>query len=150
MKVVNPKTKKSTQTGFTLIEVLIATVILFSSIAMVSMVYRGAFLSSEKANAHIMINGVLPAVLSTIQADIKELGATGQTSITQKAKIWDVDYNWQATIVQSKKAPKKLDIDSGKFIHSKKEYQLWQVNLTFSYKTTQKQYQFSELSWRLY
>lgn len=144
MKGANLKVK---QAGFTLIEVLIATVILFSSIAMVSLVYRGAFLSSEKANAHIVINGVLPAVLSTIQADLKELAATGQISITQKSKIWNVDYSWQANVVNSKKAPEKLDIDSGKLVSSKNEYQLWQVDLTLSFKSIQKQYQFSEFSW---
>ena len=71
---------KKTQAGFTLIEILVASVILFASLAVVSMIYRGAYLSSEKATQHVNISKVLPAVLSTIEYEIQQHSLTSSAS----------------------------------------------------------------------
>ncbi|WP_158089094.1 type II secretion system protein [Cognaticolwellia mytili] len=133
--------------GFTLIEVLVASVILFSSIALVSMVYRGAFLSSEKANSHIVIAGVLPSVLANIRTSIRQQGNSNSTQISEKNTTWDVNYQWQAELVSNKGAPKKLDPVTHQLTTQPLKYKLWQVNLTLSYKNLTQQHQFNELSW---
>lgn len=133
--------------GFTLIEVLVASVILFASIAMVSMVYRGAFLSSEKANSHIVISGVLPSVLSTIKNTIRQQGNLSNTQLSAKNATWDVDYQWQAQLIANKGAPQKLDPFTHQLTIQPLKYKLWKVTLTLTYKNLTKQYQFNELSW---
>jgi len=133
--------------GFTLIEVLVASVILFSVIATVSMVYRGAFMSSEKANQHIKISGVLPIVLANIRNDIRELGSSLEPQISQKGNAWEVSYIWQATLEQHNSAPTKLDVDSGDYVTPPPKYKLWLVDLQLQLQTTTKQYQFYEMSW---
>jgi prepilin-type N-terminal cleavage/methylation domain-containing protein len=136
-----------TAQGFTLIEVLVAAVILFSSIAMVSMVFRGAFISSEKANNHMVISGVLPAVLATLRQDIRQQGNLTLTQLTNNGAMWDVDYQWQAALLSYESAPEKFDPQSGKLVTLAPKYKLWEVQLTLKYKSLLKHYQFNELSW---
>lgn len=135
------------QLGFTLIEVLVAALILFSTIATVSMIYRGAFISSEKSNAYININGVLPSILATIRDEIRQQGNARSEQITNSTTTWQVKYHWQADLVSHKSAPVKIDVDTGNLITPPEKYKLWQVMLTLEYNGLKKHYQFRELSW---
>jgi len=142
-----PSLKNNKVTGFTLIEVLVASVILFASIATVSMIYRGAFISSEKANNHMVISGVLPATLANMRADIREQGNSNKTQLSDSGNTWSVDYKWTAKLISHKSAPKRFDTSTGEFVTPKKKYKLWQVELVFEYKGLMKNYQLRELSW---
>ena len=135
------------QKGFTLIEVMVAAVILFSVIASVSMIYRGAFISSEKANNHVEIAGVLPSILASLRYDIRQQGNSASTELSQQGSTWNVNYHWQAKLIDFKSAPEKFDVDTGKFITPPKKYKLWQVVLTLESNGLKKQYQLKELSW---
>jgi len=136
---------KQQMSGFTLVEVLVASVILFSVIATVSMVYRGAFLSSEKANNHISISGVLPSVLANIRTDIRD-NSLGN-SLSGKNEAWGVNYQWQASVIEQKYPPKKFDEFTHQISKAKIYYKLWQVSLTLEYNGLTKQHVFKELSW---
>lgn len=133
--------------GFTLIEVLVASVILFASIAMVSLIYRGAFLSSERAEKHITSAGVIPLILSTIRENIRENGHTQEDQLSSESYAWEVRYRWKAEVVDLKSAPIRLDVDTGDYVTPPMKYRLWKVELTTIYKTTKRYYQFHELSW---
>ena len=133
--------------GFTLIEVMVAAVILFSVIATVSMVYRGAFLSSEKANKHTNLASVLPAVLATIQEEVQVRSRTSVTEINQDSSAWQVNYQWSAKLLKFKAAPEKLDVDSGDFIKPPLKYKLWEVSLVLELNGLSKQYTYNELGW---
>ncbi len=136
---------KKNMSGFTLVEVLVASVILFSVIATVSMVYRGAFLSSEKANNHINISGVLPSVLANIRTGIRDNSL--ENSLTGKSEAWGVNYQWQARVIEQKYPPKKYDAFTQQLTKAKIYYKLWQVNLILEYNGLTKQHVFKELSW---
>lgn len=136
---------KQQMLGFTLVEVLVASVILFSVIATVSMVYRGAFLSSEKANNHISISGVLPSVLANIRTDIRDNSL--ENSLSGKSEAWGVNYQWQASVIEQKYPPKKFDAFTQKLSEAKIYYKLWQVSLKLGYNGLTKEHVFKELSW---
>ena len=146
MKVNKIKLPSSNQ-GFTLIEILVASVILFSAIAMVSLVYRGAFLSSEKANNHITITGVLPSVLSTIKQSIRNKGNSTANQLSDKNSTWGVDYHWNANLIENKSAPRKLDPFTQQLDNPPLKYKLWLVHLTLVTNGLTKEYNFNELSW---
>jgi len=137
----------SKSTGFTLIEVMVASVILIASIAAMSMIYRGAFISSEKADGHINITGVLPSVLATVRNEIRIQGNSAKIQLGNQSLACDVNYQWQANLLEFKSAQKRFDPDTGKYFTPHKKYKLWQVNLTLERKGISKQYQFNELSW---
>ncbi|MGL1957062.1 MAG: prepilin-type N-terminal cleavage/methylation domain-containing protein [Colwellia sp.] len=138
---------KHNNTGFTLIEVMVAAVILFSVIATVSMVYRGAFLSSEKADEHINVAAVIPSVLATIQTEIRNKENEQKNLLTGKKSAWQINYQWHAKLLEQKSPSKKYDAFTNKLASAPIKYKLWQVQLTLEYKGYTKQYQFKELSW---
>jgi len=144
-KQLAPFNRKNT--GFTLIEVMVASVILFSVIATVSMIYRGAFLSSEKANSHITITGVLPSVLANVQQNIREQSNSSLTELSNQGDAWQVNYQWQAKLIEHKSAPVKLDVDTGDYITPPLKYKLWQVALTLELNGLEKKYNYNELGW---
>jgi len=133
--------------GFTLIEVMVAAVILFSVIASVSMIYRGAFISSQKANNNIEISGVLPSILATLRFDIRQQGNSSLTELNKQGNVWGINYQWQAQLIAFKSAPEKFDVDRGEFITPPKKYKLWQVTLILKKNGLTKQYTLKELSW---
>jgi prepilin-type N-terminal cleavage/methylation domain-containing protein len=133
--------------GFTLLEVMIATVILFSVIASVSLIYRGAFISSEKANKNIEIATVIPAIISQIQSDIRSQSNQEVSKLKGNGKIWNIQYTWQASLLEYKSAPEKFDVDLGKFITPPLKYKLWSVQLELSHNGVNKYFQFKEMSW---
>jgi len=135
--------------GFTLIEVLVASVILFSVIATVSMVYRGAFISSEQANKQVNIIKVLPSVLATIKQQVQQQSnLSNDTELQYNSQALNVVYSWKATLIQSKSAPAQFEMESGKVITGTKKYKLWLVKLTLLSKGLTKEYEFNEMSWK--
>jgi type II secretory pathway component PulJ len=148
MNKIRLVTPRKSELGFTLIEILVASVILFASLALISMIYRGAYLSSEKATRHVNISKVIPAVLSTIEYEIQQHSLTSSaTKIMQESRAWDVHYKWQASIIESKAAPSRYDVDEGKFTTEPEKYKLWLVNLTLTSQGLTKEYSFKEVSW---
>jgi len=141
------KSRIRVNSGFTLIEVMVAAVILFSVIATVSMVYRGAFLSSEKANKHINLTGVLPAVLASIKQELQDVSRSSETEVSRSTNAWQVKYQWSAKLLKLKSAPEKLDVDTGNFVKPPLKYKLWRVELTLERDGLVKQYSYNELGW---
>jgi type II secretory pathway component PulJ len=133
--------------GFTLIEVLVAGVILFASIAVVTNIYRGSFIASQKANNHVYISGVLPSILAVIKRDIRAQGNNSQTELNGKNKAFEVDYQWSATLAKFKAAPERFDVDSGNIEQQNKKYKLWLVELDIQRNGIHRNYTFNELSW---
>lgn len=142
-KIQNLKNTK----GFTLVEVLVASVILFSAIAVVSMIFRGAFIGSEKADNHINLSAVMPAVLASIKDEIQLQGNTSDTKLNGQAQAWDVSYHWQASLLKVKPAQPEFDIDTRSMTNPPDRFKLWQVSLELERNGIIKNYKFNELSW---
>ena len=147
MTILRKNGRRQHVQGFTLIEILVASVILFSSIATVSMVYRGAFLSSERANKHVNVTAVLPAILAIIKNEIQIQSNSTEVTLNNKSSAWAVNYHWQASLLAFKTAPPLFDVDSGKMSTPPKKYKLWLVNLTLESNGLTKRFQFNEYSW---
>tara|TARA_R110002167_G_scaffold366448_1_gene597401 strand:- start:23487 stop:23936 length:450 start_codon:yes stop_codon:yes gene_type:complete len=135
------------QQGFTLIEVLVAAVILFTSIALVSNVYRGAFLSSDKADKHLVINSVLPAILATVRDDIRTQSYLADSVIKRNSNMWGINYKWEANLIDFKSAPERFDVDFGYLVTPPKKYKLWHVTLIISKGNSFKTFNYNELGW---
>ena len=132
--------------GFTLIELLVAAVILFSVVASVSLVYRGAFIASQKASNHVQLVTVVAPLLGLIQNEIRSSKNTSQVS--GEGQAWQVSYQWQASAVQNKKViDKSMSIQFGEASASSQLYTLWQGELTIELNGVIQQYQFNEVSW---
>ena len=131
--------------GFTLIEILVASVILFMSISALTYIYRTAIISSLKSSKNVELNSVVTLIINDIQSQIR---ANPKLLSNQgKGKIRQVDYKWQSTLI--KKAPAVDVLFSLSTNETKPEdrYYLWQVDLVLSYGNLSKDYRYQEISW---
>ena len=145
MRVVNQH-KYTNVRGFTLLEVLVATVILFSAIAVVSLVYRGAMLSSHKAKSHMLLDSKVPVILTLIQEKIRN-SSSGEEQLSGTNNVWGVSYQWQATVESYRPPQPVFSPESGTFEHFPAKFKLWQVNLEVQYEQLVKEFSYKELSW---
>ena len=136
---------KKNQGGFTLIEILIAGIILFSVISIVSTIYRGAVLSSSKASQHIELSTSVPLLLDTIRFNIRQ--ASKETIIAQEGIIDGVVFKWEAVIIKQGSAPKRLDSEDGEVIEFSLRFNLWKVELHLEKDGRTADYEFEELNW---
>ncbi|WP_448546872.1 PulJ/GspJ family protein [Thalassotalea fusca] len=141
------KRRYSYEQGFTLIEVLVAAVILFAAITTVSLIYRGAFTSSEKAESHVAISGSIPAIMAQIKVDIRKAAMQSVTESQYEGQSWNVNYHWKATVKEERDAIDRLDADSGEYEKSHYRFQLWEVSLEVTHKSTVEHYTFEQLAW---
>lgn len=132
--------------GFTLLEILVATVILFSAIAVVSLVYRGAMLSSNKAKSHILLDSKVPVILTLIQEKIRN-SSSGEEQLSGMNKAWGVSYQWQATVESHRPPQPVFSPELGTFEQFSAKYKLWQVNVEVQYEQLVKEFSYKELSW---
>lgn len=137
----------NSQSGFTLIEVLVASVILFSSIAIVGVVYKGVLVSTVKAENHMHLASVVSTAIDKIERKLKTVGNSEQKEQSGTFMLLGVTANWHGLIEQSTPPPDIFDPDSGKTVQSEKQYNLWHVELTLKYKGTSQLYNFKGLNW---
>jgi type II secretory pathway pseudopilin PulG len=136
---------KSSQ-GFTLLEILVASTILFSSIAVVSLIFKTSYVASEKATLNVEQAGVIKALLTSIQLTIREDANQSINSLTGNGVIWGVPYQWQAELIANKAPPNKFDADTGNVESYSARYKLWNVALTTG-KNNKRKFEYNELSW---
>lgn len=82
--------------GFTLVEVLVAAVIMFSALAIGSLAYRTAIRSMERVTAHVLIADALPAVMAQIKIKVMDQIDQGAGSYN---KI--ISYKWRRKEIKS-------------------------------------------------
>jgi Tfp pilus assembly protein PilV len=129
--------------GFTLIEVLIASVLLFSSLALVSLLYKGALIASEKSTQHLVLAGVVPTILENIRFSIRAKGTTPAIELSGQDSVWGVNYSWQAKQIDIK--PPILIFNPPTQITNK--YKFWEVNMVVKFGAIDRTYGFKEVSW---
>ncbi|PHI38626.1 hypothetical protein CBQ28_03665 [Pseudoalteromonas sp. GCY] len=133
--------------GFTLVEVLVASVILFSTITAVTLIYRGALLSSTKATQSVRITGVLPVATEQIGYMIRRQTSGEVTDLSGRNVFWGVQVEWTANRTDYRSAPSIFNFDTGRDEEQPKKYFLWHVSARFSLENYQRDYEFTEISW---
>jgi prepilin-type N-terminal cleavage/methylation domain-containing protein len=133
--------------GFTLIELLVATIILFTAMAAVSLIYRGAFIATEKASNHVNIVANIPALLSQIKQQVQSASAQ-KNQLNGQGRAWQSSYTWQASVQKTKiVVDATSSLEFGEQMAAKKQFKLWQVVLTINSNGIVKEYTFNEMSW---
>jgi prepilin-type N-terminal cleavage/methylation domain-containing protein len=130
--------------GLTLIEVLVASVILFGALVVATQAYSGALLSDRKSQELLFLLGPTPLVVNAIQGDIR---VSPTESVSGSGQILDVSYEYVAKSVFFKPPPPRLDPDSGAFADYPSRYRLYDVTLTLTYKSQRRMFKYQELAW---
>jgi type II secretory pathway pseudopilin PulG len=131
--------------GFTLIEVLVAGVILIISLSTMTLVYRGAVLSSGKATDNIDFSASIGLIFTTIEQEIRGKNVT--SSAKGSGSLDGITYRWQSQLLESRGAADRLNPDSGDWEVQPERYYLWNVELIVEKKGKQRVYNFKEISW---
>lgn len=129
--------------GFTLLEVMVAGIILFAAISTVSMIYRNTINSQQLSIKHLKIASVVPFLLDEVRDEIRNK-TTLQSSLAGEGSNFGVEFFWQAEQIMSKK-PLANELAADEVLPQ--NYILWQVKLKVQYETYTKEYQFREFSW---
>ena len=83
--------------GFTLIEVLIAAVILFSALAITAELYAASSLSASKASNRANFYQVSPIAINAIKVEIRHMSENRSLSeFSNEVTISGIRYQWQA------------------------------------------------------
>ncbi|MCU7975903.1 prepilin-type N-terminal cleavage/methylation domain-containing protein [Shewanella sp. SW36] len=137
--------KTNRQTGFTLIEVLIAATILFAVIGVVSQTYRSAIISSEKATRSVALLGITPLLLDTIQFRLKQ--ADVDKVITDEGVIDGFQFDWTAKVIKAASPPARFSPEEGEVVTFDNKFFLWKVVLTIKQEDYSQTFEFENLAW---
>ena len=129
------------QRGFTLLEVLIAGFILFLVLSSMTLVYRGALISSGKAEKVLVIASAVPSIRVLITESFRQ---SSFAEAHERAGLFgDLEYQWTANLAQIGRPTDIIQRDVG----GELRYFLWDVELTVRYRDAVRNYHFREVSW---
>lgn len=136
--------KHTNKQGFTLIEVLVAAFILFIVISAVTMVYRGALLSSFKAEKSLSQISYVSSITDEIRFVIKH---SGLSSLKGDGVLGATSYNWVAHIVRENTPPPLVDQETNATVKAANSFKLWKISLQVNTGNVSREYSFYEVSW---
>lgn len=137
--------KKINSQGFTLIEVLIASIILFMFIVMASQAFSQSALTSRKAERAIKAAGIVPLLIDNIKSQIS--AEKSVADVSGRGQLEEVTYQWKASLVERKPPVPGFDPLHEEFRSYQEKYNLWQVDLTTTVGDYQRHWIYEEISW---
>ncbi len=132
---------RGNQRGFTLLEVLLAGFILFLVLTSMTLVYRGALLSSAKAEASLVMTAAVPSIRILITESIRQSSHISDHG--GSGSFGNLDYQWVATLAYEGQPSIIAQEDA----RTKFRYYLWDIDINLSQGNARRNYQFREISW---
>lgn len=140
---------RQTQRGFTLVEVLIAAVIMFTVLATATLSFRAALTASERATRTTELLAPLPWITSTIRDDLRDRVLEMPTpEYSGDGALFGVDYRFRAELVSFAPPPSRFDPDVADFIDYAPRFGLYDVELTLEQEGETSSFIYQELAWR--
>ena len=138
----------SKQDGFTLIEVLIAAVIMFTVLATATLSLRGALIASERATRTTELLAPLPWITSTIRESLREKASANLTSEhSGEGALFDVNFRFRAVNVRSGAPPPRFDPDAADFVDYAPRFGLFDIELELEKDGATRRFIYQELAW---
>jgi Tfp pilus assembly protein PilV len=140
--IVNPR--RSAERGLTLVETLIAAVILFAAIAFAADSYRGSMSSSLKAADKAELLAPLPLVMAQIGRDLR---AKASEPVSGAGLVLGVSYTYEASVIEQRAPPDRFNIDFDVIEEYKPRFFLYRVRLQLRYRGSVESFTYQELAW---
>lgn len=134
---------KTHQAGFTLVETLVAAVILFAVLTSASLAFQSAIISSAKAETRVRMLAVVPRVRNEVTQQMR-VG----NRVSGNGVMGAVQYEWSAVLSTSGSA---LNIDATDAMSGsapeERVFNLWRVTMSLELSGSQREFAFTELTW---
>lgn len=130
-------------TGFSLIEVLVASTILFTVITVSTATFRTNAISENSAAANVLLSTVALELRPLISTEVKSLAPGNQEGTGQHG---EVEYKWNSTIIAS--SPIVDPLGDYATTADKRAVFLAEIRLQIAKGTKKKDYTFTELLWQ--
>ena len=131
--------------GFTLIEVLVASIILFIFVAMAAQIFRQSAVSSLKAERAVKVAAVVPLVVENIRGKIMD--AKDLSVVKGQGQLQEVSYIWRADLAQRLPPIEGFDPRTEEFRTFDDKYNLWNVDITIVIDSYERHWVYEELTW---
>ena len=132
------------QGGFTLLEVLIASTILFAALAVASETYRSTLMASSRSQTVVEMLTPLPLITSSIRNDLRSDPAEQREGA---AAMMGVGYTWRATTARYEPPPARFDADRLDFVSYPPRFRLYDVELKRWLRGQKRVYIYQEVAW---
>lgn len=133
-----------TQRGFTLVEVLVAAVIMFMVLATATLSLRSAYVASERAARVTELLAPLPWITPLIR---EELRANPAPEREGSGTLFGVDYRYRASTVLFGAPPPRFDPDATDFIEYPPRFRLYDVELELVREGETESFLYQEVAW---
>lgn len=141
MQCLNPMKSSN---GFTLIEVLIAAIILFSALALISDIFKSAMLSSGKAVTNAKYYQVTPSAITAIKTNLRAaVKAKNISEIDGNVLLFDINYQWQASRIVFNGQP------VGEFddFKQRNRFSIYKVDVNAKFNSRERNFSFEVATW---
>ncbi len=131
--------------GFTLVEVLVAAVIMFTVLATATLSLRTALHASERAARTAELLAPLPWITPTIREDLRANPAAERVGA---GTMFGVEYRFRAVRVRAAAPPPRFDPDAADFIEYAPRFGLYDVDLELEREGEKSRFIYQELAWQ--
>ncbi|RHW74870.1 type II secretion system protein J [Colwellia sp. RSH04] len=128
--------------GFTLVEVMIASVILFAVITLLYQVVAQSSHSSDIATKNLEIHSVLPLITGKIKNNLT--GEFEPKSLSGKGDLLEIEYHWTAKKIKSTPFVQSLSNEGTDLIGIAI---LWQIELELTSSSRTRLLTYQEVTW---
>jgi type II secretory pathway pseudopilin PulG len=137
--------KRRPLAGFTLVEVLIASTILFGSLVVISEAYRTSMAASHRAEAVTRLLAPLPLIVKSVRQRLRD---NPIEVVEGSGEIFDVQYRFAAKTARFEPPPPRFDPDLGGFTTYAPRFRLYDVTVILQAEGYQREFLYQELAWQ--
>jgi hypothetical protein len=138
------RTTPRTSRAFTLVEVLIASTILFATITVISESYRASLMASDKASKTAEMLTPLPLIVGHIKNQLLE---TPEERVEGRGEVLGVKFEYAATTKKFAPPPRLFEPETGVFRSYSPRYRLYNVRLTLRTGVVIRSFDYQEVAW---
>lgn len=130
--------------GFTLVEVLVASVIFFTVISSVTLGYQAAISAERASEKTARIVAIVPLVFRDVRERIR---TNPESRLSASGVVRGVSFDFAAVSRVFSPPQPSFNIDNGELITFQPRYRLYDVSLRLELEGYTKHFKYTELAW---
>lgn len=127
--------------GFTLIEILVAAVILFMAVTSGLLVYQSSLDNNLRVQKRYEMMTMTEMVVGNIKSSIRSGRQSGSV------QLGDITVNWSSKIIKTSAPPSRFDPNETEFVSYKPRYQLHEVDVAMRNGEYRYSFSYKEVAW---